>query len=129
MLKCPVQHLVHGGVLGIQPPGSGHLAGAGHQPRYGTLGQLQRVPGHRGRNGVSLASLGQQPRPVSPQRLQHHIPGPAIRAGPRRDQQRAVHKMQHRRPGASPRDRLSPLQRERPGERRHRAENPPLLFI
>ena len=29
VLHGPVQHLAHGGVLGIQPPGSGHLAGAG----------------------------------------------------------------------------------------------------
>ena len=129
MLQGPVQHPAHGGVLGIQPPGSGHLAGAGRQPRHGVLGHPQRVPGQRGRDGVTLAGLGQQPRPVSPQRLQHHVPGPAIRAGPRRDQQRAVHQMQHGRPRASPRDRLGPLQRERPREHRHRAEHPPLPFI
>ena len=75
----------------------------------------QRVPGQRGGGPVLLPGLGQQPGPVGAQRLQHHIPGPAIRAGPRRDQQRAVHQPQHHRPGALPGDRLGRLQRERPG--------------
>ena len=82
----PGQHLAHGGVLGIQPPGRGHLPGAGLQPRRGLLRHPQRVAGQRGRRRVLLAGLGPQLRPVGPQRLQHHIPRPPIRrrsaAGP-----------------------------------------------
>ena len=110
-------------------PRGGHLPGAGLQPRRGLLGHPQRVPGQRGGGLVLLPGLGQQPGPVGAQRLQHHVPGPAIRAGPRRGQQRAVHQPQHRWPGAVPRDRLGALQGERPREHRHRAEHPPLGVI
>ena len=54
--------------------------------------------------------LGQQPGPVGPQRLQHPVPGPAIRPGLRRDQQRAFHQPQHGPPGPGP-----PPPRPRPG--------------
>ena len=115
VLQGPVQHPAHGGVLGIQPPSSSHLAGAGRRPRHGVLGHPQRVPGQRGGNGVALSGLGQQPRPVSPQRLQHHIPGPAIRADSRRDQQRAVHKMQHSRLASAPATASAPSSVNGPG--------------
>jgi hypothetical protein len=58
VLHGPFQRLARGGVLGIQQPGGGHLAGASRQLRHGVLGHLQRVPGQRGRDGVTLASLG-----------------------------------------------------------------------
>ena len=109
MVHGPGQHLPHGGVFGVQPAGGGQLSGAGLQARLGLLGDLQRVSGQGGGRRLLLPGLGQQPGPVGAQRLQHHIPGPAIRTGPRRDQQRAVHQVQHRRPGASPRDRLGGL--------------------
>ena len=98
----PGQHLPHRGVLGIQPAGRGQLPLDGLQPRPGLLGHLQRVPGQRGGRPGCLAGPGQQPGPVGAQRLQHRVPGPAIRSGPRRAQQRAVHQVQHRRAGALP---------------------------
>ena len=129
VLHGPAQHLAHRGVLGIQQAGRGHLPAAGLQPGRGLIGHSQRVPSQgRGRSGI-LARRGQQPGPVGAQRLQHHIPGPAIGAGPRRDQQRAVHQVQHRRPGPGPGDRLGGLQGERPREHRDPAEHPPLVLI
>ena len=76
-----------------------------------------------------LSGPGQQPGPVGPQGLQHLVPGPAIRTGLRRAQQRAVHQVQHRRPRASPGDRLGRLQRERAREHRQPAEHPPLVVV
>ena len=76
--------MVHGGVLGIEPPGRSRLPGAGLQPRCGLPGHVQCVPGQCGLSLVSLSSFGQQPGPVAAQRLQHRIPQPAIRAGLRR---------------------------------------------
>ena len=127
--QSPGQHLPYRGVLGIEPPASSHLRGSGFQSRSGLLRHPQRVPGQRGGRLVLLPGAGQQPGPEDPQRLQHHVPGPAIRIGPRRAQQRAVHQVQHRRPGAGPGDRLGGLQRERPGEHRHGAEHPLLRLI
>ena len=104
VLHGPGQHLAHRGVLGIQP------AGPRPPPRCwsAALPRPPRPPAARTRPAPRpprprSPGLGQQPGPVGAQRLQHHIPGPAIRAGPRRDQQRAVHQVQHRRPGARPR--------------------------
>ena len=125
----PGQHLAGGGVLGVQPPGRGGLAAAGLQPGRGLLGHPQRVGGQRGGYGVLLAGLGAQSRPVGSQRFQHHVPGPAIDPGARRDQQRAVHQPQHREPAVRPGDRLGALQRERPREHRQRPERPPLILV
>ena len=97
VLHRPGQRLPHGGVLGIEPAGRGQLTVAGLQPGRGLPGHPQRVPGQRGGGAVLLPGLGQQPGPVGAQRLQHRVPGPAIRPGPRRGQQRAVHQPQHRR--------------------------------
>ena len=126
MFQGPGQHLPHHGVLGIQPPDGGHLPGGGLQSRRRLLRHPQRIPGQQGGRLVLLPGLSQQPGAEDPQRLQHHVPGTAIRIRPRRAQQRAVHQMQHRRAGAGPGDRLGGLQRERPREHRHRAEHPPL---
>ena len=104
-------------------------ASAGLQPRGGLPGHPQRVPGQRGGGPVLLPGPGQQPGPVGAQRLQHLIPGPAIRTGLRRAQQRAVHQVQHRRPRASPGDRLGRLQRERAREHRHQPEHLPLVVV
>ena len=129
VLHRPGQDLVHRRILGVQPSDSGQLPSAGRQAGRGLLGHLQRVLGQRGGGGVLLARLGQQPGPVGTQRLQHDVPGPAIRAGPRRNDQRAVHQLQHHRAGAWPGDCVGGLQRERAGEHRQRAEHPPLLLI
>ena len=128
MLHGPGQHLGHGGVLGIQPPGRGRLPLDGLQPRRGLPGHPRRPPGQGDLGRVLLPGPGQQPGAVAAQRLQHRVPPPAIGPFPRRDQQRAVHQMQHHLPGARPGDRLGRLQRERPREHRHRPEHPPLIL-
>ena len=125
----PGQHLPHRGVLSIQPPCSGCLSDGGLQSPRGLFGHTQCVPGQGGRRCLLLPGLSEQPGTVGAQRLQQHIPGPAIWAGPRRAKQRTVHQMQHRRPGARSRHRLGGIQRERPREHRQRAEHPPLLVI
>ena len=125
----PGEHLPRGGILGVQPAGRGRFPRAGLQPRGGLPGHPERVPG-QGRLGLLLlARLGELPGPVGAQRLQHHIPEPAIRPGLRRGQQRAVHQMQHRRARARPGVGLGGLQREGPREHRHHPEYPPLVLI
>ena len=129
MVQRPGQHLPRGGILGVQPAGRGRFPWAGLQPRGGLPGHPQRVPG-QGRLGLLLlARLGELPGPVGAQRLQRHIPEPAIRPGLRRAQQRAVHQMQHRRSGVRPGDGLGGLQREGPREHRHHPEYPPLALL
>jgi hypothetical protein len=100
-----------------------HLPGAGLQPRRGLLSDPQCVSGQRGLGPLLFPGLGQQPAPVGAQRLQHHVPGPAIGVGPGRHQQRAVHQVQHRRPSAGPGHRLGGLERERSREHRDLAED------
>ena len=129
MVQGPGQRLACRGLLGIQPPRRGQLAGTGLQRRGGLLRHLERVPGQSGCGIGVFARLGQEPVPIGSQRLQHHVPEPAIRIRPRRYQQRAIHQAQHRRPGARPPHRLGGLQSERPREHRHRPEHPPLGLI
>jgi len=129
MVQGPGQRLACRGLLGIQPPRRGQLAGTGLQRRGGLLRHLERVPGRSGCGIGVFARLGQEPVPIGSQRLQHHVPEPAIRIRPRRYQQRAIHQAQHRRPGARPPHRLGGLQSERPREHRHRPEHPPLGLI
>ena len=121
----PGQHLPHGSV---QPAGRGQLTVTRLQPGRSLLRHLQRVAGQCGGYGVLLAGLVPQLRPVGAQCFQHHIPGPLICAGARRDQQRAVHQPQHRQPDTGPGDRLRALQGERPGEHRYRPEGLPLVL-
>ena len=129
MFYRPGLHLPHGGILSIQPVRGSHLAGSGLLPCRRLLSKPQRVPGQDSTGTVPLPGIGQQPGPVGAQRLQHLVPGPVIRSGPRRAQQRAVHQVQHRRTGTGPGHHLGRLQRERSRERRHQAEHPPLLVI
>ena len=84
-------------------------------PAPAFLGHAHCVPGQRGLGLglVLLPSLGQQAGGVAAQRLQHCVPHPAIRAGPRRDQQRALHQAQHhrgRRPVPASQQRQPPIQ-------------------
>ena len=129
MLHRPVQRVAQGDVLGVQLPQASRLPGAGVQAGGGLFGHLGRVSGQRGGDFAVLAGLGQQAAPVGAQRLQHDVPGPAVRPDPWRDQQRAVHEPRHGRPGTWPGHRLGPVQGEGAGERRDRAERLPVGFV
>ena len=86
-------------------------------------------PASAGGRSVLLAGLGSQLSPVGAQRLQHEVQGPAIPAGSRRGQQRAVHQPQYRRPGVRSGHGLGAVQGERPGKHRHGTERPLLALI
>jgi Pyridine nucleotide-disulphide oxidoreductase len=69
VLHRPGQHLPHGGVLGIQPPGGGRLPGDGCHPRRGLLGDPQAsqvVAEVFGAEGISVHTG------VPAARVQHH---------------------------------------------------------
>ena len=125
----PGQRLPRGRVLGVEPAGRGCLPRDGLHARRGFLGDPQRVPGQRGGGLILFPRLGQQPGTVGAQGFQHQVAGAAVRARPRRAQQRAVHQPQHCRSGPIASDGLGSLQRERSGEHRQPAERPPFLFI
>ena len=88
----------------------------------------KRIPGQRGGRPGPLPRVVKPGGPVATQGIQHQVPGPAIRPGPRRGQQRAVHQAQHPRPGGGAGDCLGTLQGERRREHRNLAEDPLLLF-
>ena len=128
MFHGPGQALVHGRVLGVQPPGRGRLSSAGPHPGISMFRHLQRVPGQGGGPGPLTGLIVQPVQPERAQGLQHQVPNPAVRSGPGRRQQRAVHQVQHYRPGPRPGDRPGGLQRERAGKHRQPAEHPPLVL-
>jgi hypothetical protein len=90
-------------------------------------GSATQVLARRSRPPAGVADRRRRRWPGAAGR-RHAAGGPAIRASPGRDQQRAIHQMQHRRAGVLPGDRLGGLQREPPREHRHRPEHPPLTL-
>jgi hypothetical protein len=92
-------------------------AADGHLSR-GLLGHVQGVDSQSGSRFVFLARLAQTVKAVAAQRLEHQVPGPAVRPGCGRHQQRAADQPQHRLAGLGPGCRFGGVQGERAREYR-----------
>ena len=110
----PVQRAPQGDVLGVELPGGGHLGGsAGRRRPLRPVAPHRRPARPRPRRP---RRPGQQPGSVGAQRLQHHVPGPAVRVYPRRHQQRAVHQLSRAGPAAGPATASAPSSVNGPGK-------------